>query len=356
MLRFTYSTRLFVILLSAFLMTIIGCRKKINFDQTDSTDSGTLHPLQQYYEPWETVSVSTKGTPYMIEANTNYLYIASDDGNRRWIEYITPNHNINTLFFSETYQFTSMNRAGFTRMVLGASGGQNGVATFDHTGLINTYSFYIPSGSRINSIYDNAVRFYIGGNFLNFGASPASKFGDRIYSLTGDVLGSPGVVSEIFEMDRVQMLPYGCGNSILPSGHSIAEWVGSAWEARTPIVNKKVTCIEEIGDTLFIGGFGPNEFAIKKFANGVLITDSTIVNTSTSLNASDVKMVSQSNVNVLYVYGTVNFQENLYTGVLKYTNGEWSYVGKLGSVPDDVAIFNGYLYALTNGQLKRFPL
>jgi len=337
-------------------MLVLGCRKKIDFDETNSTQSGNLHPLQQYYEPWETIPITTKGTPYMIEANTNYLYIASDDGNRRWIEYMTPNLDVTTLFFSQNYQFTSMDRAGFTRMVLGASGGTNGVTTFDHNGLINTYAFYIPSGSRINSIYDNAVRFYIGGNFASFGTNPASNFGDRIYSLDGSVLGSPGVVSEIYEMERVQMFPYGCGNAILPSGHSIAEWTGSAWEARTPIINEKVTCIEEVSDTLFIGGFGPNEFAIKKFANGTLITDSTIINTATSLTTSDVKMVSQPNVDVLYVYGTVNFEERFYTGVLKYTNGEWSYVGKLGSVPVDMAIFNGYLYALTNGQLKRFPL
>lgn len=356
MLRFTYFTKFFVFLIPALLFVVVGCRKKIDFDQTNSSESGALHPLQQYYEPWETIPITTKGTPYMIEANTNYLFIVSNDGSRRWVEYMTPNHDVTTLFFSQNYQFTSMNRAGFTRMVLGASGGQNGVATFDHNGLINTYSFYVPSGSRINSIYDNAVRFYIGGNFFSFGSNPASNFADRIQSLGGTVLGSPGVVSEIYEMDRVETAPYGCGNGILSTGHSIAEWTGSSWEARTPVINEKVTCIEEIGDTLFIGGFGPNDFAIKKFANGILITDSTIINTAASLNTSDVKMISQSNVNELYVYGTINFPEKLYTGVLKYANGEWSYVGKLGGIPDDMVIFNGYLYALMNGQLKRFPL
>jgi hypothetical protein len=58
----------------------------------------------------------------------------------------------------------------------------------------------------------------------------------------------------------------------------------------------------------------------------------------------------------LYVYGTINFQNGIYKGVLRYSNGQWSYFGKLGGVPDDVAIYNGYLYALVNGQLKRLVL
>lgn len=355
MLRFIYFTRAQLVMTLVMPVVLFGCRKKIDFDQESSSESGNLHPLQQYYEPWETISVSTKGTPYMIESDGTFLYIVSDAGDRRWVEFTNATHIVNTLFYSADYQFTALDK-GVNRMILGASGGQQGVATFDYGGIINTYGFHIQPNWRINSFYDDAISFYIGGFFgdIPLPSYPNSTYADRLYANNGLIAGCDGVYREVYEMDRVYFSPYACGNGILSSDHSIGEWNGTTWEPRTPIIGEKVTAIEELNDTLFIAGFDANEFAIRKFANGNLITDSTIINTAPSLSESDVKMISHNGA--LYVYGTANFPERIYTGVLKYFNGQWSYVGKLGSVPDDVAIFNGYLYALTNGQLKRFPL
>ena len=352
MLRFIYFIRHYFLLIVILPTIFLGCRKEIDFDVTDTIESENLHPLQQYYEPWETVPVSTNGTPFMIEADNNYLYIVSDDGSKHWVEYMSGNHFVSTIFFSQDYKFTALTK-GVNRMIIGGRGGTNCVSSFNYNGIINTYAFYVPSSRRINAFYDDAISFYVGGSFLSFGSAPASSYADRIYSNNGNVPGTDGIISYVYEMKRVDFSPYACGKSILPTGHSIAEWTGSIWEPRTPIIDDKITDIEQIGDTLFIATFDSNGSAIKKFSNGNLITDSTIVSTVPAYS-SRVKLLSHNNS--LYAYGTINVPEGPYQGVLKYTNGEWSYVGKLGGIPKDLTIFNGYLYAIINGQIKRFPL
>lgn len=352
MLKYIFSSR-YVLLLIAFSFIQSGCRKKIDFTVEETSESGTLHPLQQYYAPWETVSISTNGNTYMIESDNNYLYTVSNNGTRRWVEYMGTNHIVQSIFYSEVYQFTALEK-GVNRMIVGASGGTIGLATFNQSGIISTYSFYIPTGKRINAIYDDAISFYSGGNFNSFGLNPASDYVDRVISSTGSVQGCPGIVSEVYDVDRIAFSPYACGNAIIPSGHSIAMWNGISWDPHTSIMNEKVTDMQMIGDTLFVAGFSPGDFAIKKYSNGTLITDSTMINTATSTDDTDIKLLTYNGK--LYAYGTINFTQRLYLGVVSYTNGEWSYVGKLATIPEDVAIYNGHLYALTNGVLKRFPL
>jgi hypothetical protein len=348
--KYSISAAISLIAISIFFSS---CRKKIDFNNEDKIETGTLGPYQKYYEPWTLVSVGVTGTPKMIASDGSYLYISSYTPTKSYVCYINGSHSFYPLFESQTYTFTAMEK-GVSRMVLGSSGGVKGLTEFDENGVYFSFDFLVTSGRRVNDINDDGLRLYAAGDFVGTTQNPTSQNVDKHYKSTNSSEGMSGLIGEVYDLDVINSNRYASGKFILNTGHSIAMWDGSTWLPHTSIINEKVTDIQWYNDTLMIAGFANGEAAIRKFANGALIDDNEVINTSVSEQDCNIKMFTHGGR--LYAYGTLNFQGGPFHSLMSYENGHWNYVGKMGGMPNDVEVFNGYFYAIVGSHIKRLAI
>jgi hypothetical protein len=348
------------VVVSVLLLSNLGCRKDIDFDKQSGTVISPIDPTQPIYSAWEKVDLSFSGTPLYVStsANGNYMFVGTTStvptiGDR---VYSISQDFTNTPMFSHP-------SSNITGMAVG-TGGRNlsfmnnssfqAIQAFNQTGIIETYVLGVNANERINDIYDDGGVLYIGGEFNGIGNNPTSDFVDKLNKTTTFTEGMHGIVSEVYSVDNFVGDIYVCGDSILPTGHSIAVWDFTQWLSYGSVLNEKVSDITFYHDTMFIAGYSGNGYAIRKGFYGSITEDQTLINTSPTESATKIEFFRTGDR--LFVYGTVNLPGLEHEGVLEYKNGTWDYVGSLEAKPSGLVLFKGYLYALVNGKFFRYQI
>lgn len=338
------------------LSMVTSCRKEIDFTEGDKVLEGAINSNEPFYQPW--IDVSTPGISdiTLIEQDFNGIYFTGVQFGLRKLFYFEGENSPTTIWTGNAA--TSAN-GEFTAMVFSASSlyVANNALPYAKCRIYSNYTTGVEfsfnlGGNKITDIMSIGNEMFLSGDFMSQTPFPASNYFDRVNKSTGYFLGMTGLESPAEGFCYGWSGFFACGKD-MHSGRSIANWDGSEWIPYSSIT-ERVTDVELWGDTLMIAGNLSNGRAILKERNGFEIPFDELINTAQSEADTRIKFLRSGDV--IYAYGTVNFQNATFDSVLKYEAGSWSYLGKLNEIPTDLAILDGYLYAATASGIKKIKL
>lgn len=349
------SSKFLTIVLLLFVAS--GCRKKIDFTEGDRIEEGWLSQNGTYYEPWLTVPTPGIIDIILIEQDYNGIYFTGVKSGIRRVFYLEGENLPSTIW---TGNSAAIAAGEYTALVFSAPNMYiaNNVLPYAKLRIYSNpsngveFTFNL-GGNKITDIKSIGNDMYVSGDFtVQSGPFPASSYFDKVDKTTGYFLGMTGLEAPAEAQCNGILGFFACGKN-MHSGRSIANWDGSQWIPYTSLT-QRVTDVEMLGDTLMVAGDLPNGKAIMKEINGFENPFDDLINTAPSEAETNIKFLRSGQV--IYAYGTVNFQDYTFFSVLKYEEGKWSYVGRLNEIPIDLAILDGYLYATTASGIKKIQV
>lgn len=336
---------------------VTSCRKEIDFSEGHKQVQGSINPGGVFYQPWTNVPTPGITDITLIEQDYYGIYFVGVQQGIRRVYYFEGDAAPSIVWMgnsasSATGEFTAL---VFSAPKIYACHNGNPVANFrifSSPSSVISYNLNL-NGKKITDVKSIGNEMYLSGDFLALpGPFPTTDYFEKVNKVTGVVFGMGGLESPAEA--QCYGLPgfFACGKN-MHSGRSIANWDGSEWIPYSTLT-ERVTDVELLGDTLMIAGNLPNGRAIMKEQNGFEIPFDELINTAQSEAETRIKFLRSGNV--IFAYGTVNFENASFNSVLKYEDGNWSYLGKLNEIPTDLAILNGYVYAATASGIKKIKL
>lgn len=339
------------------VLSVSACRKKIDFTEVDRTKEGALSPNVSFNKPWITVPTPGITDITLIEQDYNGIYFTGVQSGFRRLYYFEGENTPSTVWVGNSVlssygEFTTL-VFNAPKMYVGHDGGS--LANFRIFSSPTSVAYYNLNlnGKKVTDVKSIGNEMYLSGDFTTLGVGfPSTDYFDKINIVTGYVLGMGGLESPAEAQCYGWFGFFACGKN-MHSGRSIANWDGSGWIPYSTLT-ERVTDVEMLGDTLMIAGNLPNGKAIMKEKNGFETPFNELINTAPNEAETNIKFLRSGQV--IYAYGTVNFENYTFFSVLQYKEGSWSYVGKLNETPTDLAILDGYLYAATASGIKKIQI
>lgn len=367
-----FSSRKLLIVVVVILAVVSSCRKDIDFDQAqDFNSEGAIDPTKPILEPWTSAaavsyvdhiasdgqniyySIYAGGQTIMYKLDTSgtstYLFNVSFSDDIQLIEYIG----------SKLY-FTQKVANGFGR-----------VHAFDETGLLNTYDVDVNAndGTILTTLVDLGSQLLVAGQFgfevpnLSRNVCLIDKTTGALTHLSG--LGYNKVTSAAYHNDEIYITGKALtGNSSSTTGKALAKWTGTQWQLLGPYtldddfeIAPIGTCIGSYNGKILMGGKLRSAWpAIYEYSSmyNDFIGNQGFGGTNTTGQNINIQMRTFDGV--LYAFGQIRFSGASFNSVYVMENNAWRSIGALDADATDLAICQGYAYALVNGQIKKYPL
>ena len=371
MLTSSFSRRLFSVLV-LIIAVLPGCRKKIDFEQGENSyNTGAINPGQPILEEWESIGSTWLGASHIASDGQNLFYSKFSGGvNRMYIMDTLGNYSV--LFDISSNDDVQLieyvgSKLYFTQR---ESNGVGKIHEFDENGILNTYELLVSAsyGTHLTSLMDVGSQLFVAGKF-RFGNNGSSWSACLIDKATGAVTQMPGlggnpINSVTYFNNEIHVAARGVFGTFSNGGRAVAKWNGSQWVGLGPhnlnynYIGALVgSCVGHYNGELFVGGrFDYGYTTVKKYSE---VYNNFIDNQGFNGTCSDVEypnMYMRMFGNDLYLFGELRFWNASFNSVYVMENGVWRSIGALDGVATDLAICQGYAFALVDGNIKKYSL
>lgn len=362
-------------LIFSVLITLISlsCRKEIDVEKyNEGFSEGAINPNEPILEEWESLlpfgfiadHIASDGQNIYFSSYSggiSRMYIMDSIGNYSALFDISANDDVQLVdYVGGKLYFTQRE-----------SNGVGKIHEFDHTGILNTYELLVSAsyGTYLTSLLDVGTQLFVTGKF-RIGNSGSSWSACLIDKSTGVITEMPGLGSnvinsatyfnnEIYVAARAVMGTYNSS-----SGRAVAKWDGNQWigvgqytlpyNYVGPLIG---TCVGHHNGELYAGGkFNTYGTSVTKYSNTYSTFGGNLGFIGTTSNIDDPRIHMKMIENDLYLFGRVRFTNASFNSVYVMDNGVWKSIGALDGDATDLAICQGYAYAIVTGKIKKYPL
>ncbi len=368
----TFSIKLAVSLL--ITLSLIGCRKKIDYSTSSDIWTEVIDPNQPVYGPWDSVDVGNIYDISHVESDGHSIYFTGTSNQLRQVfkmdslgtitSLITINSSILQLGSVTLLQYEPQSQL-FYYCLEGVSSGA--IRTFDSTGPLHSYDFDLGGivNFKINALIDLDTSLVVGGRYSVSGTgNPSSKNITILNKTTGVSYPLDGISREVMDLEFYN-------NEIYCSGHALTgvfawggwavmkynglNWISVGYTNNTGYNNTeppKVTGIKAYDNKLYAAG--NLNSAMAEIINNNYSNNQNIWNMADPKTYIYAKFEEYNGV--LYAYGDIAPSYNTFKCVLRKTTGSWQKVGAIDEKAEDIAVLGNTVYAVVNGGLLKHGL